>query len=211
MKTKCVFAMVSLLSVTATAGPAEPATNSLANLLNEVERAVTNELQLFDADNKVEHLKRALEIAESLDRTAHQKKYSPEAALAKIRLMLVVADKCFKARDKSYDVRKMPDCVVRVFPPPSAGPNAYPGMPPEEIKDPEARKQYEAAIAENERKRAKHKRELELQRMIDRAVRFAQLFLEGRPPERRDALLGVLTNAVQEVEIRRLILSDSTR
>lgn len=88
-----------------------------------------------------------------------------------LRLQLKVLISVQDARDKGYDP-KAPENIVymNIMPPDSGGQGVMAGMDPKAIRDPVARKKYEDAIEENNRKNAKLRRELDLSRCVDRAI-----------------------------------------
>lgn len=89
-----------------------------------------------------------------------------------LRLQLKVLLALDKARDSHYDRKAETNMVyANIAPPLTKTPGFYAaGMDPKAIKDPEARKAYEDALAENQRRNVKLKREMSISRGVDYAV-----------------------------------------
>ena len=99
-----------------------------------------------------------------------------------LRLQLKTLLAVQEARDQKYDP-KAPENIVynNVAPPDSGGQGVAAGMDPEAIRDPVARKKYEDAIAANNRKNEKLRRERDLSRCVDRAVIDIWYFVRNLP------------------------------
>lgn len=97
-----------------------------------------------------------------------------------LRLQIEVLLALQNARDLNYDPEAPENIVTaNVAPPMDTGQGVMAGMSPEAIKDPVARKKYEDAIAENNRRNAKLRRELDLSRGVDRVVIDLWHFVRG--------------------------------
>lgn len=85
-----------------------------------------------------------------------------------LRLSLALLEMCFISRDKAYDIKNHPPFTINVSP--GLGPGLWAGMAPRDVKDPEIRKKYEEAIAENKQRETKLAREKRLQEFIDSGI-----------------------------------------
>jgi len=85
---------------------------------------------------------------------------------------LDLLDLTFSAHDETYDLKNPPPFSTKVSP--GLGPGLWPGMDPEAIKDPELRKRYEEDVAENNRRRAKHRHEKIMREFIDPGLEIIQ-------------------------------------
>jgi hypothetical protein len=130
-----------------------------------------------------------------------------------LRLQLKVLIAVQGARDKNYDP-KAPENIVymNVSPPDSGGQPVAAGMDPKAIRDPVARKKYEDAIEENNRKNAKLRRELDLSRCVDRAIidiwHYVRNFPEGSEA-RTKANQIIIGNVTDKALAKRLESNES--
>ena len=130
-----------------------------------------------------------------------------------LRLQLKVLRSVQDARDKDYDP-KAPENIVymNIMPPDSGGQGVMAGMDPKAIRDPVARKKYEDAIEENNRKNAKLRRELDLSRCVDRAIidiwHYVRNFPEGSEA-RTKANQIIISDVTDKALVKRLESNES--
>ena len=150
------------------------------NLLTKAEALtaqVRERLEEFDRDGDCRVLKQAYALTSAAHYALGQKDSDLDWETV-LGLRLKIVEVSFGARDSEYDLTKDANFSTKVMPPVSKVKQfLMPGMAPSDVKDPEARKQYELAIAENNRRRAKHVRELQLQRLMDTGVRDLRMRL----------------------------------
>lgn len=121
------------------------------------------------------------------------RKQTAETAIAYLKVLT--------ARRRAIATDKKP--VTNVAPPPGTPGPVIAGMDPAAIKDPAARRAYEAAIAENDKLAATVREQSQLDAEIAALVQLAGRFIEGsyaRPPARdqeRSGLLRELDAAVK--------------
>jgi hypothetical protein len=99
--------------------------------------------------------------------------------------------------------------VLRVSPPDETG--LRPGSPPEAIKDPKLRAEYEKAIAENEAKRRRNNQQLPLhweQKPFVEHAEKAVIKMYSQPPYDTEELRGYLKTYVADKSARQTILSE---
>ena len=149
--------------------------------LKFAEERVQGNLDDFSRTDRYEYLVNARKIASSLNPRGDRATLSPldEGCL---RLQLKVLLALDMARDKKFDPRarqNMPSLNVGMPVPDSNGVRLPSGADPGSIKDPAARKAYEDAIAENDRRREKMNREMSLSRGVDYAVLDLWTFVRG--------------------------------
>ena|GEM_PF-1705647 len=130
-----------------------------------------------------------------------------------LELRLQVLNKCFNERDCAYDLDNAPIVYIKVAPPMWAAEhqmNLTPGMRPEDVIDPEARKQYEEAINENNRKLEKYLREKGLQDVIDDEIHYVTRYMKSvqEDPERQRQMWKSL-GAIIESEVLRKSIKDA--
>lgn len=184
------FVLVMSAMTSATTGAAASA-RALADALERAE-TVRRILDEVDKTGDTASLSKAYDLAACVIPQPEEK---AAAAAWDILLMarLRVLAKCYRARDHSYDPTKPANCTMSVSPPLWAAQAGHQmiisGMDPKHVRDPEARRQYEADIAENDRKKARHRRERELQNVADRGIADAQklidLYPDGAPERER--------------------------
>jgi hypothetical protein len=115
-------------------------------------------------------------------------------------MRLEILQECYKVRDPGYDLKADHGFYTVVLPPRGSAKVVVPGMDPELIKDPAARRRYREDIEENNRRREKYVRERDLQRVLDAGAHCLEVSLRNRPQgsqSRKDffaILNGVLTN-----------------
>jgi hypothetical protein len=130
-----------------------------------------------------------------------------------LRLQLQVLLALQNARDQKYDPQAPENIVtLNVAPPVDAGQGVAAGMSPEAIKDPVARKKYEEAIADNNRRNSKLRKELNLSRGVDRAVIDIWHFVRNLPEEseaRRQARQIIMTTVTNKILLERLLSENS--
>jgi len=130
-----------------------------------------------------------------------------------LRLQLKVLSSVQDARDKDYDP-KAPENIVyaNIMPPDSGGQGVMAGMDPKAIRDPIARKKYEDAIEENNRKNAKLRRELDLSRCVERAIIDIWHYVRNLPEgsEARTRANQIITSTIAEKTIVERLESESS-
>jgi hypothetical protein len=114
------------------------------------------------------------------------------------------------AVDLSFDPADVPD---RNLAPPGTGGVVYDsGIDPKEIKEPEARKQYEADIKANHAKAERHSQQIGLRKMLNTFAAQAATFFRERFSGERAAVLNEMlqsefTEADKRVRVQSLITS----
>ena len=121
-------------------------------------------------------------------------------------LRLLLLNKCFNERDYTYDLNNPPLITTKVSPPLWAAEHQFivSGMRPEDIIDPEARRQYEEAIAENNHKKDKDRREFMLQDIINRQIRLLARSLANAQdkPERQGRMWSLIEATVESQALK---------
>ena len=107
------------------------------------------------------------------------------------------------AIDKNLDPRFDPNDRPRVSvtPPPSGGAQYPPGADPSVIKDPQARKQYEAAIKQNRDKAANYRLQTKLRRLdekltpqVERFIRLSYTTVPGDQRQLNETVKKLIAN-----------------
>jgi len=142
------------------------------------EEQVSRGLREFREDNDHRSLERAYSLLPSLIASAEAARNKQDRDRA-LLLMLEFLAECNEAHDKTYDLNDHPPFFTKVMPPLGSARTVIAGMDPKEIKDPEARKQYEEEIAENTRRKEKYQRERILQRVLSGGVRHIRAYVEA--------------------------------
>jgi hypothetical protein len=168
--------------------------NDSQEALKKAQTEVRLKLEQFAKDNAdYEPLLSAQKLSASLnprgDKT-HLTKLDEECLRLQLKVLLALAN----ARDPHYD-RDAPENIVymNLAPPLTKGNEAMvSGMDPKGIKDPEVRKAYEDAIAQNHRRAEKLNREMAISRGVDNALIDIWVFVKIGFPEnsasRREAI-----------------------
>jgi len=174
------------------------------------------DFQRFDKENNLEIIHKSMDLA-----TSHTYEFgernSKEARDQRLRLLLLVIAKCDDARDKTYDLNHPPrrSTVVggiRL----KSGAFIYSGCDPKSVKEPEARRQYEEAIAENNRRKAKARREYGLEDNIRSGISSFGTIVRNltRPiwnkpdPVASKEVTALITEAVKDAQLRERILRE---
>ncbi len=119
---------------------------------------IEKDLNAFDKDTNYHHLVGVSRLQRSITETnAEMGRY-----MLDIRLRVIAG--CDQIRDKGFDFKTAKRPTTVVMPPIVPGEALMAGMDPAQIKNPEARKKYEAAIADNARVAERMDRELLLRR-----------------------------------------------
>ena len=130
-----------------------------------------------------------------------------------LRLQLKVLLALARARDPRYDPSSPIDWPAAELVPPGTNGMKYPsGVDPKAIKEPDVRKAYEEAIAENKRRSAKLKRELALSRGEDYAVMDIWIFVKRGLPENstaRKRAFEIIQKTVSDESVLKRLKSDS--
>jgi hypothetical protein len=126
-------------------------------------------------------------------------------AEARLRLWMAVLGRFKRDLDPKYDPAHPPSMTVA---PPKVG-NAQlpPGVKPGDIKDPEARKKYEAALKDNERRVEQYKQQAKLHEMHDRVVQSAITSLR----DARDTLGMMVTDITATLQKAEILAADKKR
>jgi len=130
-----------------------------------------------------------------------------------LRLQLRVLTSAQDARDKGFDPKARENRVyMNVMPPDSGGQGVMAGMDPKAIRDPVARKKYEDAIEENNRKNMKLRRELDLSRCVERAIIDIWHYVRNLPEgsEARTRANQIITSTITEKNIVDRLESESS-
>jgi hypothetical protein len=122
----------------------------------------------------------------------------PAEAHVRLRLWMAVLGRFKRDLDPKFDPAHPPSMTVA---PPKVGNAQFPpGVRPGDIKDPEARKKYEAAVKENERRVEQYKQQSKLHQMHATVVQSAVTSLR----DVRDTLgmaVADITAALQKADI----------
>ncbi len=178
---------------------AQAESNDSTLTMNNAETSVASKLAEYSRNNDHELLIEARELASSMNprqRGGALSELDERCLRLQLKVLMAVQD----ARDKGYNP-KAPENIVymNVCPPDSGGQGVMAGMDPKAIRDPAARKKYEDAIEENNRKNLKLRRELDLSRCVDRAVidiwHYVRNFSEGS--EARTKATAIITTTTK--------------
>ncbi len=179
MRTKTCFAGALLLSAAQCLAWTEP--NESREAMTEARAWVRSKLSQHAETGNHRLLLEARDIASSMNPRHSRDTLSPideECLRLQLEVLLAVQN----ARDLHYDPDAPENLVtLNVAPPDDVGQGVAAGMDPAAIKDPVARKKYEDAIAENNRRNMKLRRELYLSRAVDRAVIAIWQFVRQLP------------------------------
>jgi hypothetical protein len=151
----------------------------------------------FEKTKDVEMLRAAMNLLGRVDLPAES---DPVKRLALRKDAVQVWLALFAEIDRNYDPKFDPhqEFYVKITPPPSGGVALPPGAPPDLIKDPRARKQYEAEIKENDRKALTYNVQTKLRRLDDLAMpnceRFLHVAYSSAPPDQNE-----LSEAIQKL------------
>jgi hypothetical protein len=126
-------------------------------------------------------------------------------AEVRVRLWMAVLGRFKRDLDPKYDPSHPPPMTVA---PPKVG-NAQlpPGVKPSDIKDPEARKKYEAALKENERRVEQYKQQAKLHEMHDRVAQSAITSLR----DARDTLGMMVTDIIAALQKADILAADKKK
>lgn len=165
--------------------------NESAELMTLAEQDVAAKIVAFQETDDYMLLVQAEEVARSMNRRDSGPGLGPLDARA-LRLQLKVLLALYAARDPYFDPNardRMP--TLNVMPPKGHG---MPGIAPEAIKDPEARKAYREAIARNKRLLKKVNREFGLNRAAE--LNLTMMWYLRRNVSQRDAVAGEQVDAI---------------
>jgi hypothetical protein len=165
-------------------------------------------LERFDTEDEPQLLREAYIIVRSFPLNRSRDDWEQENKFV-IEKSLRVLEKCYEARDHEYDLLNPPPIFMKVAPPLGSAEVTFSGMDPKGIKDPEIRRQYEEAIAENDRRRSKHRRERHLQNIIDRGIKHILMRIEALPSDEDKTSAGasIIFNSVNNERLREKILN----
>jgi len=208
MNMKIILITILSLSFMVMLGRAE--SNETMESMTNAEGAVQSKLDAFSKTKNHELLLEARKIASSLNSRQRENKLSvlDERCL---RLQLKTLMAIQGARDLKYDPNAPENIVyVNVSPPDDGGQGVMAGMDPKAIRDPVARKKYEDAIEENNRKNEKLKRELWLSRGVDYAVIDIWYFVRNLPKdtEARTRAFQIIDDTVTDKAILKRLKSE---
>ena len=211
-KTLGISVATGLLLLAATLARAE--SNDLLDALTNAEAQVQLKLEQYARTNAdYQFLPEAQKISASLNPRGDNTNLS-QLDEGCLRLQLKVLLALANARDPHYDRNASTNAVyLNVAPPLSKGnePLAS-GMDPEAIKDAEVRKAYEDAIAENNRRNEKLKREMALSRGEEYALMDIWIFVKHGFPENSAAqksAIEIVDKTVSDEAILSRFKSDS--
>jgi hypothetical protein len=199
---KCVILLVLILVARVFAE-----SNDSLEALADAEAAVQLKLDQFAKTNAdYELLLSAQKISASLNPRGDKNQLSKldeECLRLQLKVLLALA----KARDPQYDRNAPANAVyLNVAPPLSKGTEELiAGMDPKAIKDVEVRKAYEEAIAQNQRRNEKLKREMALSRGVDYALINIWIFVTRGFPE-NSAARGAANEIVQKTIPDKILL-----
>jgi len=191
--------------------------NNLAGEIKAVTDEVHGKIAQFQRDKSWEtepanaYPKTLWEVNESIDDLHSEWERNPALVGSTIlRLKLEVLEACFMAQDKTYDIKNPPPFSTVASP--GLGPDLWSGMKPEDVKDPVIRKRYEEAIVENNRRKAKHMRESELQYLNDYLISDIRGHLTGRKLETLRQDVAIIKKTIKNPgvmkKIREEVLAD---
>ncbi len=185
---------------------APPPREAVLKVTQEIEPQVHQKIEAFDKDGDVQHLRDAQKLA-SWASSTNRYRSQPEVGDPMIHLVLQVLERSYRARDHSYSTKRRSDIAMKVMPP-ILFPGAMAGMAPKDVKDPVARRAYEEAIAENNRKLAKWQRERELQKVIDECMDEVDLYVRQASwkPKGTERVVNIVTNTLSEAELKSAVL-----
>lgn len=181
----------------------------LEKVLKDSEIKILIMLSEYDRDRQISFLQEAHKAIEGINIHFEYKGWETRAHRVQ-ELRLRVLNKCFKERDYTYDLDNVPRLPNKVIPPRWAAEHQViiAGMRPEDIIDPEARKQYEVAIAENNQKLEKYLQEKGLQYIIDREMRNIAIYMVSAQddPGRQRQILSSLDALIESKILREKIM-----
>src|SRR5579872_2170611 len=201
----CRILIVSMACGAAYLSPAPKSPRAIQQIIrgkhmSEETTAAAAKLAAFEQSKDVEMLRAAMNLLGRVDLPGE-----PDAvkrlALRKDAVQVWFA--LFAEIDRNYDPKFDPheEFYVKITPPASGGVALPPGAPPELIKDPQARKQYEAQIKENDRKALVANFQTKLRRLDDLAMpnceRFLHIAYSSAPPDQNElsaAIKKLITN-----------------
>src|SRR4051812_6144245 len=154
MKLRSILCLALLIGWWSDAKAMESST--MTNQINEATRLLTE----FNHDKSIDHLEKAFRAVERISPPGSDTTVPPAIArrdLAKMWLILLAT--LDQNRDPSYDpypYNPTNAIALNSIAPPGRGGLRYPsGVAPRDIKEPEIREQYEAALKQNEEKAAR--------------------------------------------------------
>jgi hypothetical protein len=123
---------------------------------------------------------------------------------ASIELKLDILEFCYQTRDWAYDLNADHSISINVGMPPSSNDVVFAGMDPKDVKDPVLRKQYEDAIAANNRRKEKDVRERTLQHMHDGLINDIVVLMQAEPKDSavRKHTLDLINTTIQEKKLQ---------
>ena len=136
----------------------------LVKALQQANQIMEDSFLKFKTDGNTDHL---YEADKQITQLSQRWKEDPNLVRPKLlEFQLKLLQMCFESHDKNYDLGNPPVAYINV-PLPRLTPGLMSGMDPADIQDPEIRKEYEAAVAENKRREEKYAREKNLQYFIE--------------------------------------------
>ncbi len=195
------------------AAPLHAESNDSPETLKDAEVKVRARLEQFSKTHDAELLVEAGKLAASMNPRGGSTALSAlDEGSLRLQLKVIVA--LAGARDPHYDRNAATNSVYRnVMPPLNKGTEPLmSGMDPKAIKDPEVRKAYEDAIAENARREEKLRQEMTISRALDHAVIDVWVFVmhglrEGSAG--RKSALEIIDKTIFDKNIRSRLKGDS--
>lgn len=203
-----VFGVIILLFVQGVSTFAEE--KDLEKSLKDAETQIQDNLCKYDQEKQISFLQKAHKVIEGIN--VHFEYKGWETRVQRVfELELQLLNTCFTERDYTYNLDNPPTVYINVSPPLWAianQPNLTAGIRPEDVIDPKARKQYEAAIAENNRKKEKDTRERKLQDIIDSEMLYIVIWMMSvrDNPERQHQMLNSLDALIESKILREKIM-----
>lgn len=197
-----IFLVSTLLSLSACGGE-----ESVMQQLSKQNVSVDEKLNKFDLHNDTQLLQDAYTSISSMPFDKGSQEWE-QTYCGIIKTTLKVLEKCYEARDQEYSITNHPPFYTQVCPPLGGGQIMVSGMDPKDVKDPEVRKQYEEAIAGNNCRRAKHRRERALQKILDHGILNIQKRIEALPSDAKKGNSGIniIKSTVKNEKLREEIL-----
>ena len=187
--------------------------NDSPETLKDAQVKVHARLEQFSKTHDAELLVEAGKLAASMNPRGGSDALS-KLDEGSLRLQLEVIVALAAARDPHYDRNAATNRVyLNVMPPLNKGTEILvSGMDPKAIKDPEVRKAYEDALAENARREEKLRREMAISRALEHAEIKVWVFVmrglrDGS--EARKSAVGIIDQTVFDKNIRSRLEGDS--
>ena len=168
---------------------------------------ITKKLDQFEKARDLDALRNAGRLVESRLVASGAATGDPHSRQSKLELWLAVLDRIDRKLDRRFDPDDLPSITSE--PPPELGLPA--GVDPAAIKDPAARKQYEAAMEADRRKREEYDFQSELHQINnDLTGRFGKFIAAdcGKPEgekQIRVSIESIIKNGDRRQELNKMI------